>query len=158
VPHQPPAPKCQTHKLYLLSCADYDELVERASGRCEICQIRGEDTAHGMLHIDHDPARGIGAVRGLLCSPCNTNLGRSFVPRNLAAAYLARPLFRHRMPTGYELAVGTSKQIRMPDDEWLAFRRAAKTQGTRHVHVLRQFVRWYIGAPGCSLPERPSDQ
>src|SRR5215831_10498816 len=68
-----PNRKCQ-HRIYLMTCEDYDHLAQRADGRCEICQTPGEDTGHGELHLDHDQRRGQWAVRGLICCPCNTSL------------------------------------------------------------------------------------
>lgn len=92
--HKPPAPTCGAHKYYFLTCEDYDRLAARADGRCEICSIPAENTPHRQLHIDHDPSVGRGAVRGLLCSRCNTRLGRGLVPAEVAEAWMARPLFQ----------------------------------------------------------------
>lgn len=98
--HRSPAPACTTHKKYLLTCEDYDELVDRAEGCCEICLIAPEETVAGLLHIDHDHARGWGAVRGMLCGPCNNRLGRDWAKHSKKAAdYLARPLFREHPTT-----------------------------------------------------------
>lgn len=62
---------CQ-HGYYRLTCADYDKLWKRARGRCQLCNVRAEDVAKGRLEIDHAPQYGLFAVRGLLCSKCNT--------------------------------------------------------------------------------------
>lgn len=52
---------------YRLTTEEYDRLVARSGGHCGIC------ARPAKLHIDHDHATG--AVRGLLCGPCNTMLG-----------------------------------------------------------------------------------
>lgn len=95
------------HDLYKMSCEEFDQLHQRADGRCEICGVLPEDTQHGKLHIDHDRPRGQDAVRGLLCSPCNTRLGRDaqFVATPEALRYLTNPW--HASPEG-----GTLRQRR----------------------------------------------
>jgi hypothetical protein len=56
-----------------LSAAEWDALWDAQRGCCAICQralmIRGK----AGLHVDHDHASG--AVRALLCGPCNVGLG-----------------------------------------------------------------------------------
>ncbi|MDX3645315.1 endonuclease domain-containing protein [Streptomyces sp. MB09-02B] len=83
------------HRRYGMTCADYAALLRRSGGKCEICRVPGIETSHGYLVIDHDYAYGFsgGAVRGLLCSPCNTRIA---YPTNGAhaeakAQYLASP-------------------------------------------------------------------
>jgi hypothetical protein len=58
--------RCDTHRHYKLSCAQYEQLIARADHRCEICR-RGQ--LGRKLFIDHDGA--LWSVRGLLC---NTSL------------------------------------------------------------------------------------
>jgi hypothetical protein len=80
------------HKHYLMSCGQYEHLLNRANGRCEMCGIPGMATPHRKLHIDHDIRHGIWAVRGLLCQPCNTHMhhpSRSFN----RVRFLANPWF-----------------------------------------------------------------
>ena len=48
---------------------DYNAFSTKQNGLCAICK------RHKKLHIDHDHETG--NVRGLLCSPCNTTLGRA---------------------------------------------------------------------------------
>ena len=55
-------------KLYGLSEEQYFELLDRAGGRCEVCQ-----RAEGRLCVDH--CHVTGEVRGVLCSRCNTGVG-----------------------------------------------------------------------------------
>lgn len=69
---------------YGLNVEQWDALVLRAQGRCEICLVVLREP-----HIDHDHADG--RVRGLLCTSCNNGLGRfDDDPARLeaAAAYL----------------------------------------------------------------------
>lgn len=54
-------------KEYGLSLEDYDQLVKAQDGKC-VC---GSMTK--PLHVDHDHKTG--AVRGLLCGPCNRTIG-----------------------------------------------------------------------------------
>jgi hypothetical protein len=83
------------HRRYGMSCAEYASLFRRADGKCEICRIPGSKTKHGYLVIDHDYAYGFngGAVRGLLCSTCNTRIAYPLRPSDKDAAerYLANP-------------------------------------------------------------------
>lgn len=86
-----------------MSCAEYAALLQRADGRCEICRIPGAETSHGYLVIDHDYAYGFsgGAVRGLLCSSCNTRIAYPTNTENREAAerYLANPWHLARAAT-----------------------------------------------------------
>jgi hypothetical protein len=88
------------HRRYGMSCAEYAALLQRADGRCEICRIPGAETSHGYLVIDHDYDYGFdpksGAVRGMLCSPCNTRIAYPTNGENKAAAerYHANPWHR----------------------------------------------------------------
>ena len=87
------------HTIYQMTCEDLDQLMDRADGGCEICGIPGEQTPHGSLHIDHDAYEGDWAVRGLLCSHCNTQLDSNVQNLNGArvAAYLASPWYRQKL-------------------------------------------------------------
>jgi hypothetical protein len=87
---------CQ-HKKYRMLCDEFDRLISRSGGRCEICSVRGEDTAYGQLFIDHDASLGDWAVRGLLCGVCNSDIGRGW-RTEAVERYLARPwrTVRHR--------------------------------------------------------------
>lgn len=48
----------------------YDELLKTQRGRCAAC---GDEPKKTLLAVDHDHKTG--AIRGLLCPPCNTGLG-----------------------------------------------------------------------------------
>lgn len=63
-------------KNYSISLEEYEYLVERAGGCCEICGGEGflmRDWHKSKLVIDHDHSTG--DVRGLLCHNCNRGLG-----------------------------------------------------------------------------------
>jgi len=49
----------------------FDTLFQRQQGKCLLCGITG--TGHQNLYIDH--CHTTGAIRGLLCPSCNSNLG-----------------------------------------------------------------------------------
>lgn len=85
-----------------MNCANYAALLVRADGRCEICRTPSAETSHGYLVIDHDYAYGFsaGAVRGLLCSTCNTRIAYPTNSENRDAVerYLANPWHLARPP------------------------------------------------------------
>lgn len=76
---------------YGLTPEQYDALYDAQQGRCAICGVHKDRAGVGdvgggnVLCIDHDHETG--AIRGLLCTGCNTGLG-SFGddPANLIAA------------------------------------------------------------------------
>lgn len=81
------------HKIYGLSCADYDRLIVHAKGACQICGAKPGQTGHGFLVVDHDATIGQWAVRGMLCSDCNTALACGSSP-DWASEYLASPWWK----------------------------------------------------------------
>lgn len=83
--------RCGRHQTYDLSCDEFDWLLVRCDGQCEHCGVLEFETPHRQLHIDHDARVGWHAVRGMLCSRCNTNLDRGLLAADTAAAYLANP-------------------------------------------------------------------
>lgn len=73
------------NKLYGLSPADYEALLQKQDGRCAIC---GAKPTSQRLGVDHSHATGL--VRGLLCYSCNIRLGQlESTWHELALAYLA---------------------------------------------------------------------
>jgi len=58
-------------RKYGLTIADYEQMLAEQYGGCAICG-RPEPEG-GSLHVDHDHETG--AVRGLLCFPCNQAIG-----------------------------------------------------------------------------------
>lgn len=69
------AARCSTHLLYEMDCAEFEALRTRSADHCEACGIAAEETASGQFVIDHDHRYGNAAVRGLICSSCNSLLG-----------------------------------------------------------------------------------
>lgn len=61
------------HK-YRMTEADFDALLERQGGGCAVCGTTAPVGRGQQFHVDHDHATGV--VRGLLCSECNTGLGK----------------------------------------------------------------------------------
>lgn len=66
---------CQ-HRLYSLGCEEYEQLLMRASGQCEICGKQAAAEYGGKLAIDHDGRVNCRAVRGMVCRKCNAHLRR----------------------------------------------------------------------------------
>lgn len=85
----PRSPRCATHrrakqradrakakqrhvaKTYGISEDQYQAIYKAQGGKCYICQ-RATGTGKKRLPVDHDHSTG--AVRGLLCNPCNKNV------------------------------------------------------------------------------------
>lgn len=81
---------------YGITQADYDALLDAQRGRCAGCGEKprggGRANANRLLFVDHDHETG--AIRGLLCQPCNAIVGLAYErPATLIALvrYLARP-------------------------------------------------------------------
>ena len=65
-------------RRYVISGEEYAAMLERQAGLCAICgmsadKVWGADKRGGGLEVDHDHRSG--AVRELLCNPCNRSLG-----------------------------------------------------------------------------------
>jgi hypothetical protein len=88
--HVPPPKSPCAHKTYRLTCDQYDRLVNAAGGTCQICSTAPTQAPQGFLVVDHDAMIGRWAVRGLLCTACNTALPAGAEPE-WARAYLATP-------------------------------------------------------------------
>lgn len=88
--HAKPAKAACGHRVYGLDCETYDRLIEHANNRCQVCGGTPEQTKQGFLVVDHDSQVGQWAVRGLLCSPCNTGIPAGSAP-SWASAYLKSP-------------------------------------------------------------------
>jgi hypothetical protein len=87
-------------RTYGLGEGEYARLYEFQGGKCAICQRATGKTRR--LSVDHDHATG--AVRGLLCRPCNTLLGRAgdqIAYFRRAIAYLGVPPYK-RMTEGVD--------------------------------------------------------
>lgn len=88
---------------YKLSAADYYALRELQQSRCALCHVT-EDEMGERLAVDH--CHTSGEVRGLLCRPCNRNLGAHELRKTSAfASYRAWPPMReltHRRNTPHD--------------------------------------------------------
>ena len=49
-------------------------MLEEQQGCCKICNISEADANGKRLHVDHNHVTG--QVRGLLCTRCNTAIGK----------------------------------------------------------------------------------
>jgi hypothetical protein len=49
-------------------------MLKEQHGCCKICGVTEEDASGKRLHVDHNHATG--QVRGLLCTRCNTAIGK----------------------------------------------------------------------------------
>jgi len=58
---------------YGITLAEYDTMLEQQEGCCKVCGT-DEPGGQGRFHVDHNHTTG--KVRGLLCSECNTGLGK----------------------------------------------------------------------------------
>src|SRR5262249_16779638 len=125
------------HKKYSMTCADFEALWERAGGRCEICGVLWRFTPHGMLHIDHNHLLGDWAVRGLLWSRCNTQLG---TPGRLVGpeveTYLSNP-WRTVMPEHLATATTSSAALGEFADVCAEYRAAVADQETARTRLWR---------------------
>lgn len=77
------------HRRYVLTCAQYEELLARSRGFCELCGQPGATQQWGKLCIDHDHRYGLWAVRGLLCHGCNRVVDQLPPTHPSVAPYLA---------------------------------------------------------------------
>jgi hypothetical protein len=59
---------------YGLTQEAYDALLVSQGGKCAICRRERWGAKRNTPHVDHDHATG--KVRGLLCTDCNTSLGK----------------------------------------------------------------------------------
>jgi len=59
-------------RAFNMTIAEYEILLVSQNNCCAICKTK-TNTSNKRFSIDHDHQTG--AVRGLLCDPCNTGLG-----------------------------------------------------------------------------------
>lgn len=86
--------KCTRHRYYKLSCSQYEGLLRRSGGACEICRRPLARGTCGNLAIDH--CGMLWAVRGLLCNGCNKRLGDGEDGWDKAAEYLANTWWKQQ--------------------------------------------------------------
>lgn len=65
--------KCRLKREYGLTPEDYERMLEDQNGVCAIC-LKTDVVTGRRLAVDHCHKTGV--VRGLLCSQCNTAIGR----------------------------------------------------------------------------------
>ena len=65
--------RARTLRVYGLTEAEWDKLVEEQADRCAICRTDKPGGRGERWHIDHDHVTG--QVRGLLCHRCNMGIG-----------------------------------------------------------------------------------
>ncbi len=79
-------------KNYGITVERYEEMLAQQNGGCAVCgATESGDPRRPALHVDH--CHETGAIRGLLCMPCNNGLGMfADSPSRLqaAAAYLGQ--------------------------------------------------------------------
>jgi hypothetical protein len=89
------------HRFYGLNCLDYEQILADTKQRCELCSASPRGNTHGKLFIDHDPAVGQWAVRGLLCHRCNSLIadkpGWGVTLPAGTEAYLANSWFKRKL-------------------------------------------------------------
>lgn len=61
-------------RLYGLSLGEYNSILERQGGGCAICGVKASSGVSATFHVDHCHEKKV--VRGLLCTSCNSGLGR----------------------------------------------------------------------------------
>jgi hypothetical protein len=60
---------------YGLTAEQYDAMFEAQAGRCAICRREPGGSGNlARLHVDHCDETQV--IRGLLCQPCNTSIGK----------------------------------------------------------------------------------
>jgi hypothetical protein len=79
--------RCNSHRHYKLSCAQYEGLLAESGHACQICRRPARELKQRKLHIDH--CGSLWAVRGLLCISCNGRLRDGRHSPEWAAEYLA---------------------------------------------------------------------
>ena len=87
------APTYMRQYLYDITGEQFEALLASQGGGCAICGTTDWPGKGNAPHVDHDPAKGRTAVRGILCGNCNNGLGNfKDDPTRLraAAAYLER--------------------------------------------------------------------
>ena len=99
--------KRHTSKLkygYGITPEDYDNLYTLQGGKCAICQVEGSTyfqthPTQNYFHVDH--CHSTKQVRGLLCTNCNSGMGKlqdSEVLLSRALDYLKNPPFSQLKP------------------------------------------------------------
>lgn len=148
------------HASYRLTCAEYDDLLRLAKGRCKICKEPTE-----TFYIDHDHTLGEWAVRGLLCNGCNLRLAKVEAGRHKTTAAVSRYLANAWHKRQASSAVKAARVLPRVDCPTCGRPTSVYSTGKLHRHYLR--VPPYslcpdsgaiAGQPGAQLPERPKPE
>lgn len=67
------AKNCVLKKRYGINIEDYDKIIRRQDGKCDICGIILEEIKKKKRHLDHNHKTSL--VRGILCNRCNMLIG-----------------------------------------------------------------------------------
>ncbi|WP_434744625.1 endonuclease domain-containing protein [Streptomyces sp. A-14] len=123
---------CATHKVYSLSCEEYEQMWARADGHCEACGQAIDRTKRDHA-IDHDHRYGITAVRGIVCARCNGYLARLETPRfrptfisgpgRWFRSYFLRAWFMYGSNVGTDLVPVNHSEFRAELRTWSAYNR-----------------------------------
>jgi hypothetical protein len=73
--------------LYGLTMDEFDAMLAAQDFKCRICRSPDPRAKDGIWHVDHD--HDTGAVRGILCGPCNVKVDWAFKYREEVAAYIS---------------------------------------------------------------------
>jgi len=139
-------PRVCAHRTYKLTCLEFDDLENRARGRCERCGTTG-----GQLVIDHDHARGVDAVRGLLCHGCNQHLRRvdngRIQPDEQTRHYLSRPFREGGKYNRWDTSAKPSV-VKFDGASWDAACALAAKRGDDILVEITKFLKSYVSQGG----------
>jgi hypothetical protein len=138
------------HREYFMTCEQFDELLNRSGGCCELCGRPGVETSHGQLYIDHDKWRGMWAARGLLCGRCNSMLQHETDFTKGVEAYLQNSWFKGMLAAlgvddsppepapGIRVTAGQSCNWHRGEDGWHCT--CGRHRRTRHIPVTWTYI------------------
>lgn len=92
-----PAHETCQHKNFRLTCQQYESLLAECRNECQACLIAAAETSLGKLVMDHDYRYGPWALRGLICSQCNSLFGDGLEGPYWALPYLTDPWFMREL-------------------------------------------------------------
>lgn len=152
------------HRNYRLTCEQYDRLLRRADGHCEICGIAAEDTPAARLGIDHDHHAGDGQnhVRGMLCAKCNCNLkypergDRPFT--DAERRYLANAWCVLEPPAAVVSLVSAESvrfSVEIPRELRDEFTRTVTARREDRSQIVEDLLRWYLRRSDARTPNCP---
>lgn len=120
------------HCHYSLSCEAFEDLLDAANGRCELCGI---PNLRPWIDHDHHDFDGWSGVRGLVCAKCNAHLRRVDSGEREATGatttYLARYEFRKELG-------------RVEDEIWLPAMQKATHRQQSLSAVIRDALERYV--------------